>query len=242
MEGKSKLPIAKLNDLLGVFDGKLPPCTFWHGTKAPVFIIEEANELNKLTEQPDGHDALHNFFKWLVMNTKELNRFHVILSSSDSFFHLWVSNYVGAHRFKTWVIGDLPEGEAEQFWQHLYDRSYSRLCSLYGCSPPTPNFKDLYRVCGGSIFLIKAALLYWFDQHSIQKPVEWKRFPYVQQEKAKLTKAYHLSDHMFQGKSKPRWKKQDLIGVMKSLVESKSGYELYCDLCFIWKYCHRFVD
>ena len=112
MEGKSKPPIAKLNDLLGVFDGKLPPCTFWHGTKAPVFIIDEANELNKLTEQPDGHDALHNFFKWLVMNTKELNCFHVILSSSDSFFHLWVSNYVGAHRFKTWVIGDLPEGEA----------------------------------------------------------------------------------------------------------------------------------
>jgi len=197
---KASRLLQKLNDLLWVFDGKLSPPphrTFWHGTKAPVFIIDEANELNKLTEQPDGHNALQNFFKWLVMNIKELNRFHVILSSSESFFHLWVSNYVGAHRYKTWVIGDLPEGEAEQFWQHLHDRSYSGLCSLYGCSPPTPNFKDQYKVCGGNIFLIKEALLYWFDQHSIQKPVEWKRFPYVQQEKAKLTKAYHLLDHMF---------------------------------------------
>ena len=98
------------------------PQTFWHRTKAPVFIDDEANELNALTEQPDGHDALHNFFKWLVIN-KELNRFHVILSSSDSFIHLWVFNDVSAHSYKTWVIGDLPEGEADQFWQQVHKRN-----------------------------------------------------------------------------------------------------------------------
>ena len=62
----------------------------------PVFMIDEANELNALKSHPYGHAAIHNLFKWLIMNIKELNKFHVILSSSDSFFHLWVSNYVGA--------------------------------------------------------------------------------------------------------------------------------------------------
>ena len=71
---------------LGCLMVSYPPRTLWHGTKAPVFINDEANQLNKLTEQPvSGHDALHNFFKWLVMNTKELNCFHVILLSSESF-------------------------------------------------------------------------------------------------------------------------------------------------------------
>jgi len=96
--------------------------------------------------------------------------------------------------------------------------------------------RDLWR----NIFLIKEALVYWFEQHSIEKTVDWQRFPYVQQEKAKLMKAYYLSDHLFQRKSKPHWKKQDLIGVMKSLVESQSGYELYSNL--VGKFCCRFVD
>ena len=127
-------------------------------TKAPVFIVDEANELNALTEQPDGHDALHNFFKWLVIN-KELNRFHVILSSSDSFIHLWVFNDVSAHSYKTWVIGDLPEGEADQFWQQVHKRNCKKLSLVYNSSPPSPNFIDAYKVCGGNIFLKKEVLI-----------------------------------------------------------------------------------
>jgi len=44
-----------------------------------------ANDLNVLTKHPYRQDALHNLFKWLVMNTKEQNGFHVILLSSDIF-------------------------------------------------------------------------------------------------------------------------------------------------------------
>ena len=108
---KNAPPVARLNDLLVSINGKLPPHMFWHGNKASIFIIDEANELslNASKRKPDGHDTLHNLFKWLVMNAKELNCFHVILSSSDGFFHLWVANYVGTYRYKTYVIGDLPK-------------------------------------------------------------------------------------------------------------------------------------
>ena len=38
-------PIVKLNKLLDIIQGKLPPYTYWYGAKAPIFIIDEANEL-----------------------------------------------------------------------------------------------------------------------------------------------------------------------------------------------------
>ena len=85
MKQESTDPIVKLNSLLDGFSAKLPPYSFWFGTKTPVFIIDEANELNALKSHPNGHAVIHNLFKWLVMNTKELNKFHIILSSSDSF-------------------------------------------------------------------------------------------------------------------------------------------------------------
>ena len=43
-------PMKKLNDLLHSFEEKLPPYTFWHGEKAPLFIVDEANELRALTK------------------------------------------------------------------------------------------------------------------------------------------------------------------------------------------------
>ena len=64
-------PITKLNKLLQIFEDKLPPYTYWYGEKAPVLIIDEANELRALLKDPDGNEAVHNLFKWLVLNTKE---------------------------------------------------------------------------------------------------------------------------------------------------------------------------
>ena len=103
-----------------------------------MFIIDEANELNVLTKHPDGQDALHNLFKWLVMNTKEQNCFHVILSSSDSFFNLWVSNLVGAVRYKTYIIGDLPEVDTSRFWEQWKEGNQEKLTTVYNYSPPIP--------------------------------------------------------------------------------------------------------
>ena len=87
----------------------------------PTFI-DEANELRELSNDPDGSKALRNFFKCLVLNTKERSRFHVLFCSSDSFFHLCVSKYIGSTRYETFVVGDLPKQEALCFWNHLVER------------------------------------------------------------------------------------------------------------------------
>ena len=117
IEGPSSYPIRRLNDLLSKFEEKLPHFTFWHGRKIPVFIIDEANELRALLKDPHGHDAIHNFFKWLVLNTKEQRRFHVLLASSDSFFHIWISKLIGSTRYEAIVIGDLDKEHARAFWK-----------------------------------------------------------------------------------------------------------------------------
>ena len=118
--------------------------------KAPLFIIDKANELRALSKDPDGSEALHNLFKWLVLNTKERSRFHVLFSSSDSFFHLWVSKYIGSTRYETYVIGDLAQEEALSFWNYLLER--------LSWDGPLPEFETIYNLCKGNMFLIQRAL------------------------------------------------------------------------------------
>ena len=143
-----------------------------------------------------------------------------------------MANYVGTHRYKTYVIGDLPKVEANQFWKQLQQGNWEKLASVYNCSPPIPEFEEIYVVCGGNIFLMKEALAFWFTQHGVENAVHWHRFPYVVQEKAKLMKEYYLSDHiLFHEKSKPRWNKHNMVHIMKSLVESQSGFALHSKLC-----------
>ena len=82
----SKPPLRKLSGLLDHFSAtQLPPPSFWRSSHTPVFLIDEASELWSLKNDPDSEKALHNLFKWLVMNSKEKNKFQVLFCSSDSF-------------------------------------------------------------------------------------------------------------------------------------------------------------
>ena len=126
----------------------MPPQSFWYGRQTPILLIVEANELNALLKDADGHDALSNIFKWLVLNTKELGRFYSVLVSSDSFFHLWVTNYIGSSRFVNYVIGDFTKTDAERFWRERL------LPQCDGVSVPL-DFEHVYEVCGGNMFLMK---------------------------------------------------------------------------------------
>ena len=104
--------LTKLDLLFQRISAKLPPHTFWGKVQLPIFVIDEANKLSALMKDRDGQDALTNLFKWMVLNTKEINRFHALLVSSDSFFHLWVADYIGSSRYVNYVIGDLIRGGA----------------------------------------------------------------------------------------------------------------------------------
>jgi AAA+ ATPase superfamily predicted ATPase len=73
----------------------LPKWNIWDNSYAspPILIIDEANLLSQLGDSlKKGEILLKAFFNWLVMNTKQENRFHVFLTSSDSFFINWIVN------------------------------------------------------------------------------------------------------------------------------------------------------
>ena len=53
--------------------------------------------------------------KQAIKYMKELQRFHTLLVSGDSFFHLWVASYTGASRYANYVVGDLTKVDAEIF-------------------------------------------------------------------------------------------------------------------------------
>lgn len=46
---------------------------------------------------------------------------------------------------------------------------WEKLASVYNCSPLIPKFEDIYMACGGNIFLMKEALVHWFEQHGIER-------------------------------------------------------------------------
>lgn len=225
LEKGSVPPITKLNILFAAIQDKLPPHTFWYGARAPVFIVDEANELSAITKATDGNDSLHNFFKWLILNTKEKNRFHVLLASSDSFFHLWVSKYIGTTRYETYVIGDLSEQEAKEYWKYLIEKfKYSHL--------PLPSFQTVYDICKGNMFLIERALHYWHCEHFVHQKVHWHSFPYVIQEMNKLLRAYYQGGEvaLHANKSPPLWEKDHLNTIVRKLVDS-DGVVKYAELC-----------
>jgi len=225
---KAMPPITRLNDLLESLTTKLPPHTFWHGCKAPVFIIDEANELGTLTGVTEGEAALHNLFKWLVLNTKERRRFHVLLASSDSFFHRWVADYIGASRYETFVIGNLDEHDAKKFWELMLKSSnYS-----YQSNHNLPDFQMIHTICGGNMLLMENALKYWKSQMHLRNNVSWELFPCLVQERSRLYRAcFNPSAMKYINKSKPCWTKETFFIVMKKLVNATNGFLFYNDLC-----------
>ena len=79
----------------------------------------------------------------------DFGRFHTILVSSDSFFHLWVSGFIGTSRYANYVIGDLPKESTKEFWlEKLSPVIRDKMIAL-------PNFNEVYKVCDGNVSLVK---------------------------------------------------------------------------------------
>lgn len=100
LEWKKNPP--ELTDLFQYISEGLPDWTIWHGKNipAPILFIDEVNLLRDLAmKDPNGHSIIKSIFTWFVNVIKEERKFHVILSSSDSFVHNWLKNLVGTDRF-----------------------------------------------------------------------------------------------------------------------------------------------
>ena len=85
-----------------------------------------------LLRDRDGQAALETLFEWLIMHTKEKTHFQVVLSSSDSFFTLWVEKFIGPTMYNTYVFGHLDKAETLRYWNILLKKNdyYSRFMEV----------------------------------------------------------------------------------------------------------------
>ena len=133
----------------------------------PILYIDEANKLRELVAiDPDGQKAIEALFTWFVTMTKEQQKFHVVLASSDSFMYNWVCNFVGNDRFKTDAIGHLYKEEARRFWEE-------RVASGGFLNHSELTFEEVYAVLGGNMYLIGSCTTIRYELYYIQISVHF---------------------------------------------------------------------
>jgi len=208
-EGKSSVG---LKDALDILSRALPNWSLLRGrgVPSPVLIIDEANRLRALLEDQAGSATLNDFFAWIVRNTKQDGKFHVIMASSDSFFYRWVTQYVDSAYFRNFVIGHLAKEEAKTFWEEIV--------MPHDDGIPPLAFEKVYEVCGGCMHLL-------WESHRIHQItrgiVQPYSMSYVSLRRGKFIKMLHQSDLP--------WKQDHIITTMRLLVEQ--GYVGYNTLC-----------
>ena len=142
------------------------------------------------------------FFPWLVKNTTQDARFHVMMASSDSFFLRWITQYVDTAYFMNYVIDHLCNEEGRRFLEeeviinHHHD----------DCQPLT--FEDAYEVCGGCMQLLSQAYRVHRATRGIGKPYNMS---FVSIRRGKLIKAL----------TQPNlpWKREDIFTTMHLMVK-----------------------
>jgi len=225
-ETEKKVPIERLNSLFQSVSQHLPNHSRLLGKRTPVLFIDEASRLNSLLRDPEGHEALVNMFQWFVKSAKQSHQFHVVLASSDSFFPLWVTKFVGSSRSKCYVIGDLSRDESKKFWEEKI------VVKLNRPDIEKPPFESAYSVCGGNMFLLSH---YIKDYLIAEGKFEPKNFFLVRQERTRLVRAIWKDlgqiGALTSQDSKPEWSKDQLYQMMELLVKSPDGFLEYENLC-----------
>ncbi|CAJ0846751.1 13548_t:CDS:2 [Entrophospora sp. SA101] len=109
------------NDVMKLLDNienALPKWTCWdsYNIPPPILFIDEANMFSQLGSSKEGEVLLKSILNWVVVNTKEKRRFHVVLTSSDSFFFNWIVKLLHIPHATPYVVGDLSREEAEEYF------------------------------------------------------------------------------------------------------------------------------
>ena len=140
-------PSVRLKNTFDILSKALLECVEGIWGTTPSASIDEANRLQSLLEDQKGNAALNDFFAWVVKNTKQDGRFHVMMASSDSFFHRWVTQYVDSAYFRNFVIGHLSKKEAKKFWEEkVIIKHHDKIQPL--------TFEKAYEVCEGCMHLL----------------------------------------------------------------------------------------
>ncbi|PKC06638.1 hypothetical protein RhiirA5_419303 [Rhizophagus irregularis] len=103
---------------------------------------------SQLEGSEEGEVLLKSILNWMVANTKEKGRFHIVLTSSDPFFF-------------NWIVDNLSKKEAEEYCEkHVLPR--------YGCKELEGKFDRFRRITG-----TRYAFLFNFKK-SQPNPLLWK--------------------------------------------------------------------
>ena len=195
-----------------------------------VFLLDEAHKLPALV---DNNLSLKVFLDTLLVLTKQDRLCHVLLSTSDSFFHHFLRSMNVGHHAQILTIGDCNREETlNYFHEKMLPQIPQRLASRL-------NFDDLWDVFGGKLSHINDYISSWVNSDGEMTPYQSAIF--IQ---AYTLLQFHLTHLTFETFSplsdatagvstkddNAKFSPSDLIRVMKQLV--KSPYSLpYFSLC-----------
>ncbi|RGB41810.1 P-loop containing nucleoside triphosphate hydrolase protein [Rhizophagus diaphanus] len=213
--------------LLEKISNYLPNWDFWHNYQipSPILIIDEAHLLNQLGYKDKS--LLKLILNWFVLNSKERERFHIVLTSSDSFFFTWLAEVLNIPHVKPYIIGDLTNQEAEEYFEKY-------ALPQYECKELSGKFNQIRKITGTRILIINK----YINEYKIYRNDEMKfkinRFSVYESEYRKLNYGLYPNRYNFRFLDKlnpPFWKDVDLIKVMNAIVKAENqGYIIEDDL------------
>ncbi|CAJ0845192.1 12581_t:CDS:2 [Entrophospora sp. SA101] len=210
--------------LLDNIASALPKWTCWDGYNIPppILIIDEANKFSHLGGSKDGEVLLESILDWLVVNTKQENRFHAVLTSSDSFFLNWIVNFLHVPHVAPYVVGDLSRKEAEEYFEmHILPR--------HECEELRGKFDRVCKITGTRMLIIDK----FVNEYKIYRgKLEDSEFSIFRLEDDKLKRGLYPKSLKFSNKpSPPAWNDRHLIKTMEAIVKAEDqGFILEEDL------------
>ncbi|RIB12848.1 hypothetical protein C2G38_2199567 [Gigaspora rosea] len=210
--------------LLDNISNALPNWTCWSGydIPPPILVIDEANMFNQLGSSEKGKLLLKSILNWMVVNTKEKGRFHIVLTFSDSFFFNWIVNLLYIPHATPYVVGDLSKEEAEIYFE-------KHVLPQYECKELEGKFDHVRKITGTRMLIIDRHVK---EYKNFDGKLEDSKFSIYRSEYNKLNRGLYPKKLRYPDKpNPPLWEGYYLIKTMEAIVKAENqGYILEDDL------------
>ncbi|CAG8600765.1 18332_t:CDS:2 [Acaulospora morrowiae] len=179
----------------------------------PILIVDEANLISQLGDSSKEREILlKSFLNWLMINTKQENRFHAVLTPSDLFFFFELDcKSLALHipHATPYVVGDLSKEEANEYFEKY-------VLPRYEC-----------RITGTRMLIIDR---YVKEYKILEGKLADREFSVFRLKYGKLRSGL-VPARSPDKPHDPLWNLGELIKVMKAVVkaENKGGSNLDCD-------------
>ncbi|RHZ81082.1 hypothetical protein Glove_123g45 [Diversispora epigaea] len=211
-------------DVIGLLRRISDPLLKWAQIEkepAPILIIDEANMLKLLGDSSEL--ALTSLLTWLVKNSIQDQRFHVVLTTSDPLFLNWIQNILNISHLTPYVVGDLSKEDAEEYFDtYLLPQFDSEISSeLKG------KFDEVSKVTGTRMYVIEK----FVEEYKYHKG-EIEKFSMFEQEfnRLKFGLEYEKPKKIHKFEEKPLWDGDDLRDTLKEIVEKNNEFIYTNDL------------